>query len=204
MPGAANVVEFKDSTIQENVWEKRADGTIENDSVTYTMYWNFGQTSDEKYIDKTVEYKDRKHIVKADDYLYGPKYPILTVINSYGCEAKYTEEIFIDIKKGIYFPNAFSPTNPAAGVRTFQPVGYSLDKCDIWVYDVWGNLVWYSNDVKDGIFVGKWDGTYNGEMLKSDTYIWKCEVKFMDGTDWKGNVKSNGTETKFGSVVLIR
>ncbi|HRS19554.1 MAG TPA: gliding motility-associated C-terminal domain-containing protein, partial [Bacteroidales bacterium] len=74
----------------------------------------------------------------------------------------------------------------------------------VWVYDKWGNLVWYSDEVENGIFVGKWDGTYKGELLQSDTYIWKMEAKLLDGKQWEGLQLSNGKFVKYGSVTLIR
>jgi alpha-tubulin suppressor-like RCC1 family protein len=199
MPGASNVVEFLDDTYQQSV--------IDGDTsfpVTYKMYWNFGKTDNENIIDSIVNYEYRNNSINIGGYLYGPKSPILTVTNDYGCTQKYKEEIFIDINADLHFPNALSPTNPAHGVRYWQPKGYNLSYCEIWVYDTWGNLVWYSNDVKDGMFVGKWDGTYNGEILKSDTYIWKAEATFVDGRSWEGILTKNGTYSKFGPVILIK
>ncbi|OQA94668.1 MAG: hypothetical protein BWY22_02390 [Bacteroidetes bacterium ADurb.Bin217] len=128
----------------------------------------------------------------------------ITVENAHGCVNSITKEIFVDIKSGVYIPTAFAPTNPALGVRYFQPLGYGFEECEVWIYDAWGNLVWYSNEVEDGIFVGKWDGTYNGELLKSDTYIWKMEAKFVDGKIWLGQGDNPARLKKFGSVSLIR
>jgi len=79
-----------------------------------------------------------------------------------------------------------------------------LMKCEISVYDKWGNLIWYSNEVKNGAFVGSWDGRCNGKMMKSDIYIWKMEATFLDGQEWEGFDAGNGKKTKFGSVTLIR
>ncbi|MDA3883362.1 MAG: gliding motility-associated C-terminal domain-containing protein, partial [Bacteroidales bacterium] len=95
--------------------------------------------------------------------------------------------------------------NPADGVRYFQPKGFNIHTMEIWVYDLWGNLVWYSNEVDDeGNFVGKWDGRYNGKVLKSDTYIWKIEAVFKDGQPWKGIPDGKGGHDKFGPVMLVR
>ncbi|MDA3882360.1 MAG: gliding motility-associated C-terminal domain-containing protein, partial [Bacteroidales bacterium] len=95
--------------------------------------------------------------------------------------------------------------NPADGVRYFQPKGFNIHTMEIWVYDLWGNLVWYSNEVdNEGNFVGKWDGRYNGKVLKSDTYIWKIEAIFKDGQPWKGIPDGKGGYDKFGPVMLLR
>jgi gliding motility-associated-like protein len=136
--------------------------------------------------------------------MYGPHDVELTVVNDHGCKSVISHQIFVDIKANIQMPNTFAPTNPAYGVRYFQPVAHGLIKCEVWVFDKWGNLLWYSDEVENGIFVGKWDGTYNGEMLQSDTYIWKMEATFADGKQWAGSTKSNGVETKYGTVLLLR
>jgi len=74
----------------------------------------------------------------------------------------------------------------------------------VWIYDKWGNLLWYGDRVKNGLFIDEWNGTYNGELLQSGVYIWKMEAKFLDGTTWAGQKKPLGGYSKFGSVVLIR
>ncbi|HOS85165.1 MAG TPA: gliding motility-associated C-terminal domain-containing protein, partial [Bacteroidales bacterium] len=203
LPGASNVVWFKDSTIQKDIIETTIDDETITIPISYSMYWNFDQELYEGY-DRIVDFEQRNDYVEAGGYTYGKKNPELTVINEYGCESTYKQEIFIDIRSGIYMPTAFSPTNPAYSVRFFHPIGYNLEKCEIWVYDNWGNLIWYSDEVENGIFVGKWDGTYNGELMKSDTYIWKMEAKLLDGKQWEGLQLTNGKYVKFGSVTLIR
>ena len=49
-----------------------------------------------------------------------------------------------------------------------------------------------------------WDGTYNGEILKSDSYIWKVKATFMDGTEWEGQESKPGKKFVFGNVMLLR
>jgi len=203
MPGAVDVVWFSDSTVQNPIVETIANGETLNIPIAYTMYWNFDQIGGSEY-DKIVEYPQRKEIVEASGYTYGYKNPKLLVENEHGCRSEYSEEININIQAAIFIPTAFAPTNVAFGVRYFQPVGYNIKTCEVWVYDVWGNLVWYSNEVENGIFVGKWDGTYNGELLKADTYIWKMEAELLNGKPWEGKQALNGKISKFGSVSLIR
>ena len=66
MPGASNVVEFLDSTTQKNVIDKLADGTVVEYPVTYTMFWNYGKTDDESWVDSIVEYEDRLKPVRVE------------------------------------------------------------------------------------------------------------------------------------------
>ncbi|MCQ2608027.1 MAG: gliding motility-associated C-terminal domain-containing protein, partial [Bacteroidales bacterium] len=205
MPGSTNIIELKDSTLQDSLWFTNSEGELVGEEIPYNISWNFGHIGEnESDIDLEVPYNQRNKAIREGDYIYGYNCPILTVTNSFGCKAKYKECIFVNLTSSLYVPNAFSPTNPAHSVRSFQPKGYNLKTCEISVYDKWGNLLWYSDEVEDGKFVGKWDGMYDGKMMKSDVYIWKMEATFLDGQIWEGFDNGNGKKTKFGSVTLVR
>lgn len=203
---ASTTIEFTDSSYQAPIIAKNPDGTFVEIPLTYTMEWFFdtNDNRDTAVVDMFVEYFDRFNPIQIPDYTYGFKYPLLTVTNNFGCRARYVTEIFVDIPNGIYIPNAFSPSNAAASVRIFKPVAYNLEYCKVWIYDKWGNLLWYGNRVENGVFIDEWNGTYNGELLQSDVYIWKIDAKFLNGTTWAGQKKTLGGYTNFGSVMLIR
>lgn len=205
MPGSSNIVELKDSTVQDSLWTTDEFGEPVALPIEYTMAWNFGhQGSAESEIDTLIPYSMRKFPIREGGYLYGYNCPILTVTNDFGCTSTYTECIFVNLSSSLYVPTAFSPSNPAHSVRTFQPKGFNLQTCEISVYDKWGNLLWFSNEVKDGMFVGYWDGRYDGKMMQSGSYIWKMEATFLDGQVWDGFDTGNGKHTKYGTVTLIR
>ena len=175
------------------------------ENIPYTMYWNYGHfDGDPNAIDKEVPYEQRNFPIREGSYLYGYNCPSLKVVNAFGCSNTTSECVFVNIASSLYIPSAFSPTNPAHSVRNFQPKGFNIEECKVSVYDKWGNLLWYSDEVKDGMFIGSWDGTYNGKMMKSDTYIWKIEAKFLDGQVWDGYDSGNGKKVKYGNVMLIR
>ncbi len=205
MPGSSNVIEFKDSTIQDSLWTTNSLGEPVPLPIEYTMAWNFGhQGSDPAEIDTVIPFNWRNHPIHEGHYLYGYNCPILTVTNDYGCTSTYTECIFVNLSSSLFVPTAFSPSNPAHAVRTFQPKGFNLQTCEISVYDKWGNLLWFSNEVKDGMFVGYWDGRYDGKPMQSDTYIWKMEATFLDGQVWDGFDNGSGKKVKYGNVMLLR
>lgn len=204
-PGGSNIIAFQDSTIQDSLYVLSADGIMRGEEIPYTMYWNYGhQGEDSQIVDNEVPYSQRYTLIEEDGYTFGYNCPTLRVVNDYGCSSEYSECIFINIMSSLYVPDAFAPTNPASSVRTFQPKGYNLKSCRISVYDKWGNIVWYSDEVKDGIFVGSWDGYCGGKMMSSGVYIWKMEATFLDGQIWEGFDDGNGKKIKFGSVALIR
>jgi hypothetical protein len=49
-----------------------------------------------------------------------------------------------------------------------------------------------------------WDGTYQGQPLPQDVYIWKIRAIFLDGSDWRGMRNRDGKSYTFGSVTLLR
>ncbi len=205
LPGASNKIELTDATIQDSLWYKNDDGELVAEPIMYTMEWNYGyQGEDPTIVDTIVDFEHRYYPFVVGNYTYGYNCPTLTVVNTYGCTDVNNECIFVNVTSSLFVPTAFSPTNPAHTVRQFGPKGYNLKTCEISVYDKWGNLLWFSNEVKDGMFVGMWDGTYDGKMMQSDVYIWKMEATFLDGQTWEGFDAGNNKKTKFGSVTLIR
>ncbi|NLK81439.1 MAG: hypothetical protein GX277_04470, partial [Bacteroidales bacterium] len=206
LPGAQNVVEFRDSTIQDSIWAINEFGELERDIITYDLAWNFGKNlTNLQEIDSLITYENINNpYLRVGGYQWGDWVVNVMAINSFGCKSSYSDNIFVKIQTGLHVPNAFAPMNPAHGVRYFQPKGFNLNAMEVWVYDVWGNLVWYSDEVEDGNFVGSWNGTYNGKPLKSDMYIWKIEANFMDGQKWKGIPNGRGGYNTYGSVMLIR
>lgn len=201
MPGASNIIVYTDSTTQDSLV---INDTLKEE-VTYKMLWNFGyQGTDDEAIDTTIEYANRFTPIQRDGYTFGFNCPTLKVVNSYGCESTYKECIFVNLATSLYIPTAFAPTNPAHSVRYFQPKGFNLKTCEVSVYDKWGNLIWFSDEVEDGMFVGKWDGRYDGKMMEAGTYIWKIEATFLDDQIWQGLDIGDGKKSKFGNVMLIR
>ncbi|MCQ2959448.1 MAG: hypothetical protein MJ198_04580 [Bacteroidales bacterium] len=204
MPGMKNVVEFVNTSVQDSLWyfEKGDSVAI---PISYSMRWNFGhQNESENSIDTIIPYEKRNFPLLEGDYEYGYNCPVLTVVNDFGCKDSYTDCIFVDISSALYMPTAFAPANPAHSVRTFAPKGFNLKTCEVSVFDKWGNLLWYSNEVVDGVFVGAWDGRYDGKMMESDIYIWKMEATFLDGRIWEGFDVGKRRKSKYGSVTLLR
>ena len=109
--------------------------------------------------------------------------------------------------RGLYIPNAFSPTNVNIKSRVFKPVGVNIDPkyYHIQVFDVWGTLLWESTKVdQNGRPVEEWDGTYNGNLMPLGVYMWKASATFMDGSIWEGNDIGQGEASRMGTVALIR
>lgn len=123
----------------------------------------------------------------------------LITLNQYGCYD--TAAVIHTVSfKGLFVPNAFAPEHPDPGVNLFLPKGIGILEYTIQIFDTWGNLVWQSSALDEGIPTEGWDGrNENGEFYPQDVYVWKVMAKFMDGTNWSGD---NGKT--YGTVTLIR
>jgi gliding motility-associated-like protein len=107
----------------------------------------------------------------------------------------------------LFVPNAFSPTNLSGslGCREFLPKGINLKEYHVMIFDKWGHLIWESKELTaDGQPAKSWDGTFNGEPMPQDVYMWKINATFTNGQVWEGSDAGKGSTTTMGTVTLIR
>lgn len=130
----------------------------------------------------------------------------LITLNEFECSDTTFYEYNL-LFKGLYVPNAFSPTNTNLSVRLFQPIGMNLKQGQyhVMVFDTWGHMLWESTKIDDkGKPVEGWDGTFEGKMMPQGNYIWKISATFVDDTPWTGSDIGQGEYKTIGTVTLIR
>jgi len=195
-PGQEGAVLFFNRSSQEPITNGKY-----SEEVNYKSFWNFGHT-----FDKLTLIPDSMGTIDnpiSQTYEYGYYNVALQINNDFGCTANYEKQIFIDINTGLYVPNSFVPEAKGEGIRIFKPVGFNLETYKLFIYDTWGNLVWFSDKLIDGSPTEGWDGTSNGTVMKMDTYIWRIDATFKNDKQWKGQKRGNAF-SKFGSVLLMR
>jgi len=161
-----------------------------------TFQWDFG--------DNTPASTDRDVI---HHYYYNDNFRVsLIAFNHFGCKDTANKTIIIDDLKGLFIPNAFSPSNVNDAVNVFKPVGIGLVEYTINIFDSWGNEIWSSDAIDgEGRPVEAWDGKYrNGTPLPQDLYVWKANAVFKDGSVWQGMNYGDGKLVKCGVIHLIR
>ncbi|MGV6862331.1 MAG: DUF7948 domain-containing protein [Putridiphycobacter sp.] len=84
----------------------------------------------------------------------------------------------------IFIPNAFSPNQDNANDKVFVR-GQNIEEMTFMIFDRWGELVFETQDQSIG-----WDGTYKGEPLDPDVYVYHLKVICVDGQEnlIKGNI----------------
>jgi PKD repeat protein len=174
------------------------------------FFWKFGNG-------KTNYLEENPTIKYDEDGLYEIT---LIVTDSNGC-VDSTVMKYEFIFDNLYVPNAFNPTflsgdaSVVDDVRKFKPKGRNLEEYHVMVFDKWGHLLWESSliDCKDpsvppgkckGRPVEGWDGTYNGQPMPQDVYMWRISARFKNGKVWEGSDSGTGAVSTMGTVTLIR
>jgi gliding motility-associated-like protein len=148
-----------------------------------TWYWSFGDISGATSVLQNPSYTYTQEIC----------YQVtLEVESQNGCVDSTSEQICIAPDVGIYVPNTFTPNDDGIN-EGFIPVtvGIDPDKYEFWVFDRWGNMIFYTDDINK-----PWDGKVLGhsDLCQEDTYVWR--VKCIDVLNKKHNL--------LGHVNLIR
>jgi len=103
---------------------------------------------------------------------------VITLITStqYGCVDTTRQTIVVEPDFIFYIPNSFSPNDDDIN-DTFSGKGVFIFKYEMMIYDRWGNLIFYTDDINKG-----WDGKANHgtEMAQRDVYVYSIRV-----TDFK-------------------
>ncbi|MFT4601642.1 MAG: gliding motility-associated-like protein [Arenicella sp.] len=109
-------------------------------------------------------------------------------IGGNGCEAKtqvtvYTQE-FICGDVYIFVPSGFSPNNDNENDVLYVR-GQNLLEINFKIFDRWGELMFETTDQSLG-----WDGTFKGEPVDPDVYVYHLTAVCFDGQETliKGNV----------------
>ncbi|MES2566836.1 MAG: PKD domain-containing protein [Bacteroidota bacterium] len=153
-----------------------------NQSVDYSKWWwTFGDggfKTDSVNVDPSHFYSDES----AATYFSN-----LIVMNAYGCSDTAYVRVEIQPDFTFYIPNAFSPANSDNINDVFTGKGIGIDKFEMWIYDRWGERVFYTDDIVKG-----WDGKVQGKggEEKQDVYIWKVKLTDVLGKkhDYIGHV----------------
>ena len=143
-----------------------------NQSQDYTKWWwEFGDGSpmDSINVDPSHFYSE----ITATTY-----YTLLVVENQYGCRDIAYLPVVIEPEFTFYIPNAFSPSNDDGINDYFNGTGIGIDKYEMWIFDRWGERIFYTDDILKG-----WNGRVQGKPLegKQEVYVWKVKLKDVLG-----------------------
>lgn len=95
---------------------------------------------------------------------------VQTVNNQYGCDDVFSVRVVVKPAITFYIPNTFTPNADDIN-ESFAGVGEGLKSYEMWIFDRWGENLFYSADTEYG-----WDGTYKGRPVESGRYIYRFVI----------------------------
>ncbi|MES2286585.1 MAG: gliding motility-associated C-terminal domain-containing protein [Bacteroidota bacterium] len=102
----------------------------------------------------------------------------VTGTNESGCSGGDTIDIFVTQGgEVLYIPNSFTPNDNKLN-DLFYAYGTSLRIFDLQIYDRWGELIFRTNDIKQG-----WDGKYKGKMVEGGVYVYTVSCEWLSGVE---------------------
>lgn len=99
-----------------------------------------------------------------------------------------SNDLIVQFAAQIHFPTAFTPDGDGRN-EYFRVYGKFISEYQLYIYNRWGNLVFYTDVVTEG-----WDGDFNNQPASEGSYVYKAVV-----VDDNGNRHS-----REGSFILMR
>jgi len=145
-PETASIIDdptfvFTDNSVDGNTWQ-----------------WDFGDGTTASIQNPTHVYADTgKYCIKQ-----------LVVNMPSGCKDSTEKCVYLSSDFVFYIPNAFTPNGDGLN-DSFLGKGSGIKTIKMFIYDRWGNMVFYSNDINSG-----WDGRVNdgNAIAQQDIYVY--------------------------------
>lgn len=114
----------------------------------------------------------------------------VTVKDAFGCSGSDTIKIVASTFCNVYFPAAFTPDGDNLN-DNFGLLGdiTSVKNYELTIYGRWGQKVFHTKNPSE-----KWDGTYKGKKLSSQTFVWMASF----------TIGSRLPQLEKGTITLIR
>ena len=97
---------------------------------------------------------------------------------------------FDECEAKLFIPDAFVPNGNGRN-DFFHVQGVNIGKYEIWIYNRWGQEIYYSNDINK-----PWDGSFNGVQSQIGGYVYVVR--------WASIYNLNEDKVERGNVRLIR
>lgn len=150
--------------------------SLVNDVVHY--YYTFGDGAADDFISGTHSY-----------FIEGDYMITQYVVNIFGCMDSISKPVVVLPEHRLWIPDAFTPDGNGLN-DTFGPTLMYVKMYQLFIYDRWGEQVFYSDDPVKG-----WDGTFRNKDCPEGVYVYKLQY-----TDPIGG----SAIQKLGRVMLLR
>ncbi|MDQ3100917.1 MAG: gliding motility-associated C-terminal domain-containing protein, partial [Bacteroidota bacterium] len=128
--------------------------------------------------------------IEAVDY---GTYEVL-ITNIFGCTRTDSIAVIEFCPSTIFAPNTFTPNNDGLNDH-FIPIGNNIATMHLMIFDRWGTMIFQGDDLDVG-----WDGTYRGELVTDDIYVWRIKYRFLENKNGKLGMEQEMT----GHIQVLR
>jgi gliding motility-associated-like protein len=117
----------------------------------------------------------------------------LYATNQYGCIDTLCQDVYVENVLQVFAPNSFTPDGDGLN-DVFLPIvnGELNDSYRFWVFNRWGETVFFTEEVGKAWTGGFGDGDY---YIQDGYYFWKIEV---------ADIETSKTKTYEGNVFILR
>lgn len=136
---------------------------LDRSSGATSWNWNFGDGDSLENSEQNITHAYPQDI--ADNYNIK-----LSIQNKYGCKANIEKPVYLPLFR-FYIPNAFTPNTDDLN-DVFNGKGIGIIEYELWIYDRWGEKIFYSNDLSIG-----WNGFVKNQLAQEDVYVWLVVLK---------------------------
>jgi len=140
--------------------------SFELDSVSWTTYDSLG----------------------CDDCLEQDITPLFTtgyevfLMNENGCMTEDDVIVYVNNKRRVYIPNAFSPDGDGNNDVFMIYGGIGVEEVENFqIFNRWGDLVFEKNNFQPNDTSMGWDGFFNGEKMNPGVFVFVAEVRYVNG-----------------------
>jgi len=104
----------------------------------------------------------------------------VTITDADGCEV--SDKIFlkaiIDDDVEIYIPNVFTPDGDGTNETFFVSSDIENAKYSMHIFDRWGELLYFADDLKFNDSTKGWDGLFKGKKLNTAVFVYMITIKY--------------------------
>ncbi len=113
-------------------------------------------------------------------YIGSQDYTIQVTDND-GCTASDQLAIFVEDERPVYAPNVFSPNRDGTNeVFTIFAGKAAVEILELYVYDRWGNRIYYGQNLPLNDANSGWDGRFKNQPVNPGMYAWYAVIRYID------------------------
>lgn len=118
----------------------------------------------------------------------------LRAMDQSGCMARGLLTVLVEKDFPVHVPTGFTPNGDGTNDRLIVHGLPDITIAHFQIFDRWGELLYEKFDFPTNDLMSGWDGTYKGELLNANVFIWQLEAVYPDGK----------RENYYGQSALIR